>query len=286
MELMLRKDAADFLKFTADYRAANPLETNVMSTVAASVAAGERSYEQYWWWTVSEMYRVIGAGMRTAPHHLLLGPMPTAAAELLGQSATLEDPKLPGVTATPTVLESFKSKFRSLDRYPVVVQRQLLYEVNELATPDVPGAGRVATVDDEPLVLEWLRAFHDEATPNEPHSTDHVRGRLEAGALSLWENGTIVSMAGYAGPADGPTGRVARVGPVYTPASERGHGYGAGVTAFVTKQLLDDGCAVMLYTDASNATSNGVYQRLGYHQVAELVRIDYVSPTAPPTAEA
>jgi len=66
-------------------------------------------------------------------------------------------------------------------------------------------------------------------------------------------------------------GRAVRVGPVYTPPRHRRRGYGAAVTAAVTRAALDAGeAAVVLFTDLANPTSNSVYQRLGYRPVEEL----------------
>jgi len=63
---------------------------------------------------------------------------------------------------------------------------------------------------------------------------------------------------------------VSRVGPVYTPPEHRRQGYAAGVTAACTQHALDtDADQVILFTDVSNPTSNGVYRRLGYRPVEE-----------------
>ena len=78
----------------------------------------------------------------------------------------------------------------------------------------------------------------------------------------LWtDDHAPVAMAAHSAPAAG----VARVGPVYTPAPMRRHGFGAAVTAATTEAALSAGAAhVVLYTDLSNPTSNGIYQAIGY----------------------
>ena len=61
-----------------------------------------------------------------------------------------------------------------------------------------------------------------------------------------------------------------RLGPVYTPPGLRGRGYGAAVTAAVSRQALDLGAyEVVLYTDLTNPTSNALYPRLGYRPVED-----------------
>ena len=67
---------------------------------------------------------------------------------------------------------------------------------------------------------------------------------------------------------------VGRIGPVYTVPEARGRGIGAAITAVVTRDLLAEGATVMLFADADNATSNGVYERLGFRAVDELIETD------------
>lgn len=74
-------------------------------------------------------------------------------------------------------------------------------------------------------------------------------------------------MAGHNMTVSTPGARVTRVGPVFTPRSQRRRGYAAGVTAAVTAGLLDQDSSVMLFADEANATSNSVYQSLGYQSV-------------------
>jgi predicted GNAT family acetyltransferase len=69
---------------------------------------------------------------------------------------------------------------------------------------------------------------------------------------------------------------VARIGPVYTPPEHRRHGYAAALTAAASQQALDDGTtAVTLFTDAANATSNGVYRRIGFREIARRVNLRF-----------
>ena len=73
-----------------------------------------------------------------------------------------------------------------------------------------------------------------------------------------------------------------RVGPVYTPPDLRRRRYAAGVTAAVTRAALDAGVAeILLFTDLANPTSNGIYQRLGYHPVEDRVMLSFQSADDP-----
>ncbi|MBC7462892.1 MAG: GNAT family N-acetyltransferase, partial [Actinobacteria bacterium] len=68
----------------------------------------------------------------------------------------------------------------------------------------------------------------------------------------------------------------APTGPVYTPPIERRRGYAGALTATLSNELRNGGAKLMLYTDAGNPTSNGVYQKIGYVKLAENERVSFV----------
>ena len=84
----------------------------------------------------------------------------------------------------------------------------------------------------------------------------------------LWiDDGRPVSLTGAGGLT--PTGT--RVGPVYTPPGDRGHGYASNLVARVSQELLDSGRTfVFLFTDLANPTSNHIYQAIGYEPVTDI----------------
>ena len=76
-----------------------------------------------------------------------------------------------------------------------------------------------------------------------------------------------VSMVGHQLPVFGVT----RVGPVYTPAEHRRHGYAGALTAHVTGGILDRGDQACLYTDLANPTVEQDLRPVGYVPVADFV---------------
>lgn len=126
-----------------------------------------------------------------------------------------------------------------------------------------------------------MDAFHDEADPGSPHADlspadrrregqRYIVDRMDTGGQWVWEvEGEVVSCAATRSPAYG----FARIGPVYTPPAQRGRGYAAGVTAAVSQAILDQGATPCLFTDLSNPTSNGVYQRIGFVPVEDTVNL-------------
>ena len=75
--------------------------------------------------------------------------------------------------------------------------------------------------------------------------------------------------------ASAPFGGVVRVSGVYTPRSERGHGYASALVAALSQAILDSGLAFCtLNTDLLNPTSNKIYQKIGYYPVCDLTVYD------------
>ena len=102
----------------------------------------------------------------------------------------------------------------------------------------------------------------------------------------LWEDetGAVVHLTSFSPPYFG----VARVGPVYTPREQRGHGYASAAVAQVSQRLLDQGARVCLFTDQANPTSNRIYQALGYRAVVDMANLLITAPASrasspPPT---
>lgn len=64
-----------------------------------------------------------------------------------------------------------------------------------------------------------------------------------------------------------PVTGVVRLGPVYTPPEARRNGYATALVADVSRRSLAAGARkCMLYTDLAKATSNNIYQAVGYRR--------------------
>jgi predicted GNAT family acetyltransferase len=267
--------AAEFLTATEEFRAGNPLLTNIMGSVAAGVVAG-RTYESELWLTVHDDDSLIGMAMRTAPWNLAVSAMPTAAAESLGRYVAGVDPAVPGVNGPQ---ETVDAVVRGLAPGPGRMPRTDMVDVLRVLTllqppAGVPGAARAAQDGDVPLLLDWHRGFADDAGLPTHSIEESVRQQVSDGTLWLWEDaGVPVSMAGHAPLVTTPTGTVARIGPVYTPAHLRGHGFAAAVTAAVTGRLLTRCSTVMLFADAARPEINRLYERLGFAEAARIVEV-------------
>jgi predicted GNAT family acetyltransferase len=152
--------------------------------------------------------------------------------------------------------------------------RQRIYELREVVLPPVlpPGELRLAGRRDLDLVVGWLEQFATETRVGAPNVRAFVGNHINNKTLFVWEDeGEPRTAALYA--AQTPHG--VRIGFVYTPPPFRRRGYASACTALVSQRALANGSKFCcLYTDLSNATSNNIYQRIGYTPVCDVV--DYL----------
>ncbi len=153
--------------------------------------------------------------------------------------------------------------------------RQRIYRLDEVVpVRPVPGALRLATMDDLALLTEWGVGFARDAGHAfllEPEQISRMIGRQD---LRIWQDETPASMA----VAQGATPNGCRVGYVYTPPELRGRGYASALVADLSQRMLDSGFSFcVLYTDLANATSNAIYERIGYNAIGDVRDIHIVS---------
>jgi predicted GNAT family acetyltransferase len=279
VQVVRHTTALEFLAATEGFRAAHPVLTNVIGSVATGVASGRR-YEAEMWLSVSEDSATgpVGIAMRTAPHNLVVSPMPMDAARELGRHLAEVDPNLPGVTGESDVCHALLEGLDGSNRARIAMTERVRV-LQKLISPQRPVRGRARRIDsgDLELVADWLVRFAVDANLNVRPTRDSVLAELDSQvvpSLWLWEQGgEPLSLAGHAPRVPTPAGMVGRIGPVYTPERYRGRGYGTAITHAVSDTLRQECAIVMLYTDAANFTSNSVYERLGFDVVADVVEL-------------
>jgi uncharacterized protein len=228
--------------------------------------------------TVLHGDRVVGAAIRTPPWRLVLSVMdhPGAAHRLVDD---LMDEHLPGVVGPSMAAEHFAEGWTRTTGAPARLARhERAFRLREVKAPR-PSPGRM--VRSEPshhdLLAEWARAFEQETeTIGMPQDWDAVADRWIKGigrTAYLWvDDDRVVSLTGVGG----PTPHGIRVGPVYTPPADRGRGYASNLVADVSQLQLDSGREfVFLFTDIANATSNKIYQEIGYEPVIDIDEYDF-----------
>jgi RimJ/RimL family protein N-acetyltransferase len=272
LRVVLTDDHRDFAERALPWLVGDPVRTNVVATMLATVRDGGVLAPGSTWVLVERGGRVVGAGMHTPPHPVYLPPMPDGAAAAVAGAFLDAGREVAGVNGGPASTAEFADAWCAATGARARLGRaEGVHVLGTLIPPTViAGRPRPATATDAEESQRWLVAFHAESSPLEPaqqHVAEVVAHRIRLGLLMLWDDGTHpVSLAGWHLPVAG----VGRVGPVYTPPQHRRHGYAAGVTAAASQAVLAAGAEqVMLFTDLANPTSNGVYARLGYQRVGD-----------------
>lgn len=219
-----------------------------------------------------------GALLMTPPYEMILAELRTS--DVVGVVASLRKRgiEVPGVNADDRVAEAFARAWtEGTTLSSRIVRHQRLYRLDRLLSLAHPadGTARRATPGDQPLLVDWLRAFFVEVDLMDSVSDMALASRIDEGRLWMWDDtsGAPVAFAGR----QKTLGEMTRVGPVYTPPERRRRGYGAAVTAACTEDALARGAEqVLLFTDLANPTSNSIYQQIGYRPVSDSTVIRFV----------
>ncbi|MFF2612445.1 GNAT family N-acetyltransferase [Kitasatospora sp. NPDC058046] len=265
------------------FLAARPAENTVLLTIAHRLAeSGLTVFGEppvFGWWRAEQGGPVAGAFLQTPPFAPRLSFMsPATAAELATglAAAGAGFTTVAGVGGGAEAVRAFAAAWTAATGTEQSVRvDERLYRLGELTDPPRPPAGRhrLAGPADRELAIRWYQEFLAEVEVELPDVPRAVDERTANGCLHLWEDdGRPVALAGSSPVLAG----MSRIGPVYTPAESRGHGYGTAVTAAVSAHLLAHGATeVLLYTDLANPTSNSIYQQIGYLSVEDSLIVDF-----------
>ncbi|MFG2098456.1 GNAT family N-acetyltransferase [Streptomyces sp. NPDC048612] len=277
----LTEDPDDFLARAGDFLRSRPdLHTMPLTVLEKLRTDGADAYGA----GATVLGRLERAGtVHAAFHHLpsrglsVTALTPEHADTLAAHLAALGH-VLPYVSADHDTATAFAEAWqRHTGAEPVLSKRIRLYRLGTL-TPQEPapeGRGRVAGGPDHEHIVRWCGEFTD--TVGEIPAVDAgswAGSRFADKHFTFWEtpDGTPVSMAAVTSMIAG----MVRVDPVYTPARLRGRGYAGAVTVEVSRAALAAGATdVVLFADPANATSNALYQRLGYVPVTDFAVYDF-----------
>lgn len=280
MQLIHLHDVDEFLDRAGDFLSAREAQNNLLlgicSALRASRAEIEAELAPRFNVVVDEFDQVVAATLRTPPFRQVLSEThELAAVDLIVGALSDAGEPLPGVLGPKEAATRFAALWRErTGRAARLDTEERIYQLSEVVAPQPSeGRWRAAEPRDRALLAEWIVAFHDEAVPDDPpiaHPLD-VAGRWIEGVgrqAYVWErDAQPVAFLGVSGAT--PNG--IRIGPVYTPPEERGHGYASNLTAGVSQHLLDSGRRFcFLFTNLANPTSNKIYQAIGYRPVSDV----------------
>lgn len=277
MEVVGFDDAREFREQADPLLLADEAANNLILGVTQTVIDHLKGFTFVGWITLDDG-RPTAAAAQTVPYNLILGiPRSEQAIVLLAN----EIGDIPGVVGCRPGVDAFVAARPESFRLKM---SQGVYQLDAVTfPPPVDGDSRPARIDDAAELADMWIAFEEEAigeVENAKGTRENVRLRIETqsprhGAWVHEVDDQIVSLSGHKGPT--PNG--IRIGPVYTPPEQRGRGYASQLVATQSQWLLDNGHRYcFLYTDLANPTSNSIYRRVGYRQIAESAHYE-LSPT-------
>ena len=233
--------------------------------------------------TVKHAGSVLGQAIRTGPEDLLLlSKLPKGGVDCLIEHLFERGIRLSGVVGPRDTCGPFADGWSARNGLVTEIRmEQGVYELRSVIMPDGAGGRLVlAAAADRPAARPLLEGFVRECFPEEADPVGKVDKRLEKfiheERLFLWEDaeGRVVAAAANSR----ETRNTACLSWVYTPPEHRGRGHASRVVAGASQVLLDRGAtACNLFTDLTNATSNALYQRLGYQKIDEALDIAFTS---------
>ena len=275
---LVRADSpAHFFERCGPFLRETEAEHNLILGLAGALLTGDHDYAPpiYLGWAERDG-GVVGIVFRTPPYKVSVGTIPAEVIPDLVADLEATYSQIPAVMGPPetarTVAAMWAERKGAGLRAGPTLRIHALSQVRD-GLPTVPGHLRLADLDEQPLVRNWLRAFEDETgIPGVDPGAAATRMITER-QLYVWDDGGPACMTA----ALGATPTAMRVGYVYTPPDRRGSGYATAAVATLSALVLATGRrSLFLYTDLANPVSNRIYARIGYEPVVDVSDFEIV----------
>jgi predicted GNAT family acetyltransferase len=285
MRMVRYGHAADFLRDAGAFLSAREAEHNLIFGLSGQLERDPHAYgaDDPYFGRVERGSETLVAALRTPPHRTLLSECDALEAlELIVEDVADAFEDVPGVIGPPSVASRFADPDPATLAGSGSAWSRGSMPPSGCASWHHPRSGmmRRASEEDRALLTDWFEAFVLEALggrhfrPTEAAVDDFLSRPGDEGAY-VWVDGRPVCFAA----CGAPTLTGIRVGPVYTPPEARGRGYATALVGKLTQRLLAGGRRFcFLYTDASNPTSNRIYERIGYRLVTGAQEYEFCAP--------
>jgi GNAT superfamily N-acetyltransferase len=304
LEVSFTDDAARAQREAEGFLGADPVRHNLVLTL---LRARTEHPEPGRYWIVRQGGAAIAIALQTPPTFPALvsrmaGDCADDAVGALAHAIAGANVVLPGVHGDAATAARFAAEWAERRRTPAIpFQGMRLYALadnspalptgpspsvashayasdSESAAPMARGRLRVAGNADRDLVLRWMRGFQEDTGERAFDADLVVERRLPSGHFFMWDDEGPASMVAGTAPLLG----VVRVQFVYTPPERRRRGYGQACVGTFSAHLRSQGHRPVLYADLGNPTSNGMYRRIGYQPVVEVVKYRFEEAPRPP----
>ncbi len=269
-KILTDSSAEIFLKEASSLLYTNEAEYSLMLGLCTSMLSFEGTIHLF---RISNDGRTTAAAIQTPPHNLIVTQASEKELELLANhifDSGLDLPGVVGPTVSASIFADKWSKMTGKNQKLGMVQK--IYEAHNILLPKVKGHLRPALSGDKPLIAKWLYEFSSESLPEKdkfelPFANEWADKAIQAKTAFLWLNGETPVSVAHTGR---PTQNGISIRAVYTPPEYRQNGYASAVVGSLSLLMLKNGYKFCtLYTDLSNSTSNSIYQKIGYSEVAD-----------------
>ena len=284
VEIIHHADASELIALAGACLELHESENNLLLGLAYALAKDPLCYgsEPPLLLSVLEQGSPIGAAIMTPPRRIILSKFVANVKEAIAHLVRhlLEtDASIPGVVGPASAAQAFAACWA--EAVPSALPETMRMRVFEARTvADVPlaaGVLRLASMDDLPLMAQWIDAFSQEAL-REPADLDKAKKSAERfiadKQLYIWDCNGPVSITKTTRPMRNGISVTA----VYTPPEQRNKGYATSCVASLTKKLLSERYSFCsLFADQSNPTSNSIYAKIGYVPLGDALEIDFTT---------
>jgi uncharacterized cupin superfamily protein/predicted GNAT family acetyltransferase len=273
-KIELLSNVSEFLKLSSEFIYKREAEYSLMIGLCEAKQKIQPANDIYKYITITQSGVLQGCAVLTDLNLILThvsGPLCYRLAEFCVE----QNMNVTGVVGPAHSSEAFTRFYNRVSSSKFLLgMGQKIYKLEQVNAEILQNA-KGELVQAEPnhlgLTTQWLAAFIKEALPHQPTETEALRkdlqNRISKGLVYLWKNseGQMVSMNFVTRPTENGIS----VGGVYTPPELRGKSYASLVVAASSKIMLDRGKKFcVLYTDTNNPTSNSIYQKIGYKEIA------------------
>lgn len=277
MDIKFEISLANYKKYVESLLMQREASNNLLLGILDRLANDSDSYKEgFHLGMVEENGETTYAFMQTSTNNWILADVGNVYNNVIRKvAAFLHDSNVvvPGVLGPTEKTEIFKNEWEKLTQSKATIKmKQLIYQLDQLnEIPETKGQLCNAKPKDHPLVKKWLIQFGVAISEyiSEEDADQMAHSFISNRTLYFWVvEGNPVSMLNRSR----KTKNGATINAVFTPDEYKRNGYATASVAKLTEKLLKDGfqfCS--LYTDLANSTSNSIYKKIGYYEVASSI---------------
>ncbi|MBX2871255.1 MAG: GNAT family N-acetyltransferase [Saprospiraceae bacterium] len=280
MRIIRYHSAKDFITDNLALLQEEEAANNLIIGLAFGIKHGKYPVEECLLFAVIEAEKSILCALQTPNRNLTFYGTERAipsAVSWLNDHCEKHKHIIPGLVAPKALSSAFGEHWQQqTDTRWKIHMEQRVFQLDQVTEfSEAPGFLRKATPEDKPTIARWLIPFHQEAIGEDISGEEMERAQrmLDADRLYLWENEKAVSMAA----STRATANGISINAVFTPKEFRRKGYASSCVGNLCRTLLAQGhqfCS--LFTDASNPTSNKIYQEIGFKEVAKFQSVKFL----------